>query len=53
MPRGGDGAACSAASPDEGRWVPRLIALARQHAEEAARHAPRVALGGYHGGAAP
>jgi hypothetical protein len=40
MPRGGDGAACPAASPDKGRWVPRPVALARKRAQEAARHAP-------------
>jgi hypothetical protein len=40
MPEGGDGAACPAALPDEGRWVPRPVALARQQAQEAVRHAP-------------
>jgi hypothetical protein len=40
MPGGGDGAANRAASPDEEWWVPHSIALARQHAQEAARHAP-------------
>jgi hypothetical protein len=39
MPEGGDGAAHSAASPDEERWAPCPIALARQHAQEAVRHA--------------
>jgi hypothetical protein len=39
MPEGGDGAACPAASPDEGRWVPRPVALTRQRAQEAVRHA--------------
>jgi hypothetical protein len=36
---GGDGASCPAASPHEGRWVPRPVGLARQRAEEAVRHA--------------
>jgi hypothetical protein len=40
MPEGGDGVACPAASPDEGRWVPRPVALARQRAQEALSHAP-------------
>jgi hypothetical protein len=36
--------ACSAALPDEGRWVLCLIALARQRAQEAARHALALPL---------
>jgi hypothetical protein len=39
MPEGGYGAAYPAASPDEGRWVPCPVALARQRAQEAVRHA--------------
>jgi hypothetical protein len=39
MPEEGDEAACPAASPDEGRWVPQPVALARQRAQEAVRHA--------------
>jgi hypothetical protein len=38
MPEGGDGGAYRATSPDEGRWVPHLIALARQQAQKAVRH---------------
>jgi hypothetical protein len=38
MPEEGDGAACPAATPDEGRWVPYPVALERQHAQEAVRH---------------
>jgi hypothetical protein len=37
-PEGGDGAACSAALPNEGQWVPRPIALARQRTQEVVRH---------------
>jgi hypothetical protein len=33
-----------AASLDEGWWVPCPIALARRHAQEAARHAPTLPL---------
>jgi hypothetical protein len=40
MPEGGDGAACPAALPDEGRWMPWPVALARQWAQETVRHAP-------------
>jgi hypothetical protein len=39
MPEGGDSAACPASLPDEGRWVPRSVALAWQRAQEAVRHA--------------
>jgi hypothetical protein len=44
MPRGGDGAACPAALPDKGRWVPRPVTLARKRAQEATRHAPTCPL---------
>jgi hypothetical protein len=39
MPEGGGGAAYPDASPDEGRWVPLPVALARQRAQEVVRHA--------------
>jgi hypothetical protein len=39
MPEEGDGATCPAASPDEGRWVPRPVASVRQRAQEVVRHA--------------
>jgi hypothetical protein len=44
MPGGGDGVACPATSPDKGRWVPHPVALARQRAQEAGRHAPASPL---------
>jgi hypothetical protein len=40
MPEVGDGAAYPAALLDEEWWVPRPVALARQKAQEAVRHAP-------------
>jgi hypothetical protein len=39
MHEGRDGAAFPVALPDEAWWVPRPVALARQRAQEAVKHA--------------
>jgi hypothetical protein len=45
MPKGGDSAACPAASPDEGQWVPHPL-LCQGSAQEAVRHASTLPSAG-------